>query len=280
MKNTISEYKRYMELKNYSSNTIELYLWDLKDFAEFLKAYDNVLLEEATRTEVLQYLYWLNEKGNKSCTKHHKIYSLKAFYKWYCREYGGINPTYSIESNKIAKRNPKYLTLEQVKKLLNITQNQKQKTIIMFFLNTGLRISEVCNIKLTDIDMSNCSVNVKCKGNKYRTTYFTTKLKKDLEIYLGEYKPHIYLFESKNGKPYSRKGMYYIIQRSYKQAGIEGMTVHALRHTVATLLYEKTKDILIVKEVLGHESIESTMVYTHVSSEAVRDTVRRNPLNM
>lgn len=280
MRDIILEYKKYMELKNYSANTIELYLWDLKDFIEFLKVYDNVLLEEATKTEVLQYLYWLNEKGNKSCTKHHKIYSLKSFYKWYCKNYGGINPMYAIESNKIAERNPRCLTLDQAKLLQDITQNRKHNMIIKFFLNTGLRVSEVCNIKLTDIDMANCSVNVKCKGNKCRTTYFTAKLKKDLEIYLGEYEPYIFLFESGRGKQYSRRGIYEIVQNAYKLAGIKGMTVHSLRHTVATLVYEKTKDILVVKEVLGHESIESTMIYTHVSNEAVRDAVRRNPLNM
>ena len=280
MRDIILEYKKYMELKNYSANTIELYLWDLKDFIEFLKVYDNVLLEEATKTEVLQYLYWINEKGNKSCTKHHKIYSLKSFYKWYCKNYGGINPTYAIESNKIADRNPRCLTLAQAKLLQDITQNRKHNMIIKFFLNTGLRVSEVCNIKLADIDMANCSVNVKCKGNKYRTTYFTTKLKKDLEIYLGEYEPYIFLFESSRGRQYSRRGIYEIIQNAYKLAGIKGMTVHSLRHTVATLIYEKTKDILVVKEVLGHESIESTMIYTHVSNEAVRDAVRRNPLNI
>lgn len=285
MKDSMIEYKEYMKIKNYSETTIDLYLRTLKDYKEFLEVYDNLTPEEATKKDVLQYLYYLNEKGNGSRTRNRKYYTLKSFYKWYCRKYMKVNPTYAINSIKIAERLPRYLNLQQALQVQNIFTERntmyykKFNMIIKLFLNTGLRVSEVCNIKLSDIDIPNCSINVKCKGNKYRTTYFTTKLKKELEIYCDEFKPYVYLFESRRGKNYTRRGIYEIVQNAYKLAKIKGMTVHSLRHTVATLLYENTKDILVVKEFLGHASIESTEIYTHVCIDEVREAVNRNPLN-
>lgn len=286
MENTMTKYKEYLQLKNYSTSTIELYLYDLSNFKNFLKEYDNLDIGKVTKTEVLQYLYYLNDNGNKSRTRHHKLNALKSFYKWYCKIYGGINPTYNIKPIKRAKTLPKHLSLEQALNLENIfteaeTKNYlKYNTIIKVFLNTGLRVSEVCNIKIKDVDMENRSINVECKGDKQRQVYFTNELKKCLKTYSHAYKPQIYLFESKPNKPYSRRNMYEIIQRAYKLLGIKGMTVHTLRHTVATILYEKTKDILVVKEFLGHQSIESTTIYTHVSNEAIREAVEKNPLNI
>lgn len=276
MDSLIKLYRRSLEELNYSINTINLYEKDILEFKDFLK-FD---LRFAKREDVLQYLYFINEKGNKTRTKRHKIFALKSFYKWLRLK---NNPTLGINPVKIAPRHPKYLSLEDALKLQNIYNEencrnpQKNNLIIRIFLSTGLRISEVCNFKLED--MSNSQINVVTKGNKQRVVYFTNQIQNSLKSYCREFKPEVYLFESKKGKQYSRRGMHQIIANAFKIAGIEGMSAHSLRHTTATIMYESTKDILLVKEFLGHKSIESTMIYTHISERELRDAVSRNPLN-
>lgn len=285
MRSIIGDYKQYLEDLNYSKTTMELYSSNVLEFEKFLKRYNGLRLTEATRTEVLQYLYFINEKNNKSRTRRHKLFALKNFYKWLKKIHPMINPTYGIDSMKIAPSLPKYLNLEQAQELQNIYNEEnsrnsfKYNLIISLFLQTGLRISEVCSIKLDDIDMLNCVLKVKCKGNYQRSVYFTTELQKLIKTYSREYEPLIFLFESKKGKQYSRRGMHQIIANAFKIAGIEGMSAHSLRHTTATIMYENTKNILLVKEFLGHKSIESTMIYTHVSNDDIRNAVNSNPLN-
>ena len=272
-------FKKHLEINNYSDRTIELYLNDLKDFYNFIQEYNNLTFKDVTRTEVLQFLYYLNDKGIKTTTRHHKFFAVKSFYKWYRGKHPMIDPTYSVESGKIAKRIPKTLTFNQAKDLVDVYENLKYKMLIKMFLNTGLRVSEVCNIRLEDVDMSNCCLNVKCKGNRTRQVNFTTKLSNELKIYCSKFQPINYLFESYKGKQYSRRRVHEIVSEAYKELGLKGFTVHSLRHTVATMLYENTKDIKLVKEFLGHESIESTIIYTHVNNEILKEAVKRNPLN-
>lgn len=272
-------------MMNYSKTTIDTYSRSIKNFYLFIRKYDGLNFDEVTKADVLQYLYYLNETRNKTRTRYQKLYALKAFYKWYIRRTGMINPTYKIESPKLAETLPKYLNLSKAKELQNAYNKENSRhylrnnLIIQLFLLTGLRVSELCNIELSNINIAENSINVKCKGNKTRTTYFTNEYKKLLIFYCRKYKPQIYLFESKPNIPYTRRGIYEIISKAYQLIGEEGYSVHSLRHTAATLIYKQTKDLLLVKEFLGHESIESTKIYTHVDEEDIRKCVESNPLN-
>lgn len=273
-------------MMNYSETTIDTYSRSIKDFYIFIRRYNNLDFSEVTKADILQYLYYLNETGNKTRTRHQKLYALKAFYKWYIRITGMINPTYKIESPKLAETLPRYLNLSKAKKLQeaynesNSRNYLKNNLIIQLFLLTGLRVSELCSIKLSNINIAENAINVKCKGNKTRTTYFTNQYKKSLIFYCRKYKPQIYLFESKPETPYTRRGIYEIISKAFQLIGEKGYSVHSLRHTAATIMYKHTKDILLVKEFLGHESIESTKIYTHIDEEDMRKCVDNNPLNI
>lgn len=135
-------------------------------------------------------------------------------------------------------------------------------------MQTGLRLSEVANIKVEDIDLKNQTIKVKCKGGRERIVYISNRTKTLIEEYD---KKEGYLFEIK------KREIQYIVTNAMKKLDIKGST-HTLRHTIATKMYEQTQDILLVKEFLGHRSTESTQIYTHISNKLVKEAVEKNPL--
>jgi len=199
-----------------------------------------------------------------------------------------------LETPKIGKRLPRYLTLEDSRKLLNVASNEDNRNnernyaITTLFLNCGMRLSELVGINLTDIVWDECQLNVIGKGNKERTIYLNKACIKALEEYMRvRPKTHITadaekaLFLSERKQRISRRMVQEIIYSELKQAGLDTskFSVHKLRHTAATLMYQYGQvDIRALQELLGHESISTTEIYTHVSNNQVRDAVERNPL--
>jgi len=192
---------------------------------------------------------------------------------------------------------PKYLSLEDSKKLLDITYNednrnmQRDFAIITLFLNCGMRLSELVGINLTDIDFEECKLNVIGKGNKERTIYLNRACLKALNDYIN-IRPKIgakkdsknsdkALFLSERLERISNRTVQHIVERELSKAGFDTrkFSVHKLRHTAATLMYQYGNvDIRALQELLGHESISTTEIYTHVNNEQVRDAIERNPL--
>lgn len=203
----------------------------------------------------------------------------------------------TLKTPKKEKRLPKYLSLEDSKKLLEVSEDEdnpnceRDFAITTLFLNCGMRLSELVGINTADIDFSECKLTVVGKGNKERTIYLNKACMKALSNYL-EVRPtqgvqhdskhsEKALFLSKRKTRISNRTVQYIINQELTKAGLDSSkySVHKLRHTAATLMYQYGQvDIRALQEILGHESISTTEIYTHVSSDQAREALERNPL--
>ena len=303
-------------IQNKSQNTVKEYNYDLAIFLKFIKIYFK--LTEETDISQIEYsdisidiikkiklddlhaflAYLTTNFHSKAATRSRKVSSLRMFFNYLClKKIIEINPTQNLETPKLDKRLPKYLSLEQSKKLLDIASdednrnNERNYAITTLFLNCGMRLSELVGINIKDINFSECQLNVIGKGNKERTIYLNKACMKAINNYLtvrpkeGVKKDtknsHEALFLSERRQRISRRNVQDIIYKELKQAGLDTnkYSVHKLRHTAATLMYQYGDvDIRALQELLGHESISTTEIYTHVSNKQVREAVNSNPL--
>ena len=208
------------------------------------------------------------------------------------------NPAQNLETPKLDKRLPKYLSLDDSKKLLNVTVNdesdenkERDYAIITLFLNCGLRLSELIGINLQDINFDDYKLTVIGKGNKERTIYLNKACINAIKDYI-KVRPtegvkndskasNKALFLSKRRERISNRTVQYIVEKELRKAGQDTSkySSHKLRHTAATLMYQYGEvDIRALQEILGHKSISTTEIYTHVSNEQARDAIERNPL--
>lgn len=240
------------------------------------------------------------EKHTKATTRARKVSSIRAFFKYLSTKAHLIdkNPAIDLETPKLDKRQPRYLSLEDSQKLLNVTKNKENKNaerdfaIITIFLNCGLRLSELVGINIDDIDFSENKMTVFGKGHKERTIYLNKACINAIRGYLDvrpkegvkrdkldSYKA---LFLSERRERISRRTVEYIVDKELRAAGLDTKkySTHKLRHTAATLMYQYgNADIRALQELLGHESIATTEIYTHVANNQVRDIVENNPLS-
>lgn len=308
----LDNFLNYMlNVRGCSINTIKAYNSDLIDFFTFIKEYLQIqvnireitifILFQIKEADIYAYMTYLNfNKNNNPYTRQRKITALKSFYKWIIQRYSIAssveNPVKNISSIKKVQRIPKHLNLEQAKKIQTIFNLSNSKfplrnnTIISLFLSTGMRISELININLGDIDFKNSSIRVIGKFNKERLVYMNTYCKKQVLKYLKQ--RNIDLNNINKQEPlfinYHKKqrigidGVENIVENAYKLMGLDNMgyTAHTLRHTAATLIYQYVKqDIFLLKEMLGHKVIQSSQIYTYVYDERVQESVNKNPLN-
>ena len=243
--------------------------------------------------------YLALNRGSKPATRARKLSTIRIFFAYLTQKTNilEINPAQNIETPKKEKRMPKYLSLEDSKKLLSVAMDENDENkerdyaIITIFLNCGLRLSELVGINIKDIDFSEYKLNVIGKGNKERTIYLNKACVNAIQEYLkvrptvnvknDEKKSQDALFLSRRLERISRRTVQYIVNRELLKAGLDTSkySTHKLRHTAATLMYQYGKvDIRALQELLGHESISTTEIYTHVNNEQVRNAVESNPL--
>jgi Site-specific recombinase XerD len=231
--------------------------------------------------------YVKKDRDNSSFSRARKIAAIKSFFK-YCETKLKIleyNPCRELETPKKPNKQIYYLTLEESEALLKdiVGRNKKRDfAILTLFLNCGLRLSELCNIKLKDIRGD--ILVVRGKGDKDRTVYLNEKSMEAIEQYMEERNDikNPYLFLSERKIKISKRNVQYIVQNNISATGLDTSkyTTHKLRHTAATLLYKHSNvDIRTIQKILGHENIGTTQVYTHVDDEQVRKAIRSNPLN-
>ena len=295
---------------NKSPNSIKEYNYDLTMFFKFIKIHFNLTKEKdfskinindisldtvkkIKLNDIHAFLsYMAIELKSKSATRARKASTIRIFFNYLTQKANliEINPAQNLETPKSDKRLPKYLNLEQSQKLLEVTSNednrnyQRDYAIITLFLNCGLRLSELVGININDIDFSEARLTVIGKGNKERTIYLNKSCLKALSEYL-EVRPKINynkaLFLSERKERISRRTVQHIVDKELKNAGLDSknFSTHKLRHTAATLMYQYGNvDIRALQVLLGHESISTTEIYTHVNGEQVRDAVEKNPL--
>ena len=302
---------------NKSPNSVKEYNYDLNMFLKYMKIhlkitketdfskinirdFDIQTLKKITTNDINSFLSYLAlNQGSRPATRARKISTIRIFFAYlYDQKLIDDNPALGIKTPKQEKRMPKYLSLDDSKKLLSVTTDENDENkerdyaIITLFLNCGLRLSELVGINISNIDFSEYKLTVIGKGNKERTIYLNEACIKAIQDYLsvrpkegvkvdskGSNKA---LFLSKRKERISNRMVQYIVERELMKAGLDTSkySTHKLRHTAATLMYQYGHvDIRALQELLGHESIATTEIYTHVSNEQVRDAVERNPLN-
>lgn len=235
--------------------------------------------------------YCRNERRNDNASISRKVSSLRAFFKYLCVKMKQIpeNPMEELESPKLKKSLPKYLTLEESVRLLDSVDGRDKErdyAIITLFLNCGLRLSELCSLNYTDIKSDN-TMTVTGKGNKERTIYLNEMCIDAVKDYMkvrpvDGVKDKNALFISSRKNRISPKTVQHIVEKYIEKSGLgdRGFSVHKLRHTAATLMYQKGGvDVLLIKDILGHENLATTEIYTHIVDEQLKDAVAANPLN-
>ncbi|MFZ5987879.1 MAG: tyrosine recombinase XerC [Bacillota bacterium] len=306
----VKDFLSYMEtIKGKSKNTAHEYYYDLRLFLRFIKIYKGLedskkdfeqihisdvnidLIKEISLSDLYSYMSFLSrERDNSSSSRARKVASIKSFFNYLTNKAKLLeyNPASELESPKILKRLPKYLNIEESKKLLGSIDGEHRErdfAIITLFLNCGLRLSELVNINLNRI--KNDTLTVIGKGDKERTIYLNTACIKAIEAYLrvrpvDGVKDRNALFLSERKQRISNKTVQHIVKKYIRASGLdpERYSTHKLRHTAATLMYKHGKvDIRALQEILGHESISTTEIYTHVDSQQLKNAVESNPLS-
>jgi site-specific recombinase XerD len=275
------------DIKGKSDNTITAYEKDLNIFFDFLKSRFKKKeisikeLKKITITDLHAFISFLsNERGNSNKSKARRIACLKSYFKYLQVTLKVIeyNPTLELETPKIEKRLPIYYKLEDAEKLLSVIDNKRDFAIVTLFLNSGLRLSELVNINTDDIQGD--ILTVIGKGNKERTIYLNDSVLLAIDDYMTCRKDlnDKALFISNRKMRMTAKGIESMLDKYLALAGLKG-SPHKLRHTAATLMYQSGTDIRALQEILGHESVATTQIYTHIDNKQLKEAVKNNPLN-
>lgn len=300
-----------------SAKTVTEYLFDLRTFCRYIvtarnglptegeefeamdiRSLDTAFFESITTSEIYDFLgYIKTARGNNDRARARKLSAVKQFYK-YCTVRQSLfenNPAINIESPKLKKSLPKHLSVDECVDLLSaVTEDETSKTrerdyaILTLFLNCGIRLSELAGISLTDLDKELRSMRVIGKGNKERIVYLNDACRSAIAAYLpiriqtpAKTKGESALFLSGQGKRISVKTVQWMVKKYLGEAGLEykNYSTHKLRHTAATLMYQSGDvDIRVLKDILGHEQLNTTQIYTHVSNDHMEEAMTKNPL--
>lgn len=273
----LKEYLDYIKIeRGLSVNTYNSYKKDLEKYIEYMKNKD------ITKKDINNYIEHLFKSGLKSSTISRNIVSIKSFHKYISRVYELPNPSDSILRPKYSKKLPEILTKEEVELLLDIKVtdafSSRNKAMLELMYATGLRVSELVNLNVNDIDFDNASLKCFGKGSKERilpiVDYALDKVKEYKEVYRnGMLKGYLTdsLFLNNHGKGISRVGFFKIIKQLAKEKGInKNIHPHILRHSFATHILENGADLRIIQELLGHENISTTQIYTHIRTDLIR----------
>lgn len=278
----IDEFIDYLIIdKKYSENTIKAYNNDLKKFKNFFKNKDINKIDE---TSIREYLKYLNKQNNDTKTISHNISTLRSFYKFLLIEKKvNKNPMEYIELPKTKKTLPKTLSIEEIDKLLDINLTDafsfRNKAMLELMYSSGLRVSELVNVSIHDIDTSNCIIRIMGKGSKERIVPLGDYAIRYIELYIKEYREKLikrelndYLFLNNHGKKMTRQGFFKILKAIAKEKNIKTeFSPHTLRHSFATHLLNGGADLRSIQEMLGHSDISTTQIYTHVSKEKLKE---------
>jgi site-specific recombinase XerD len=258
------EYLLKLELKRYSDNTVRTYVSCFESFINYYYNEDPITLNEI---DVRKYLQKLVQEGKSNSYVNLAVNSIKFYYEIVL---GMPNRFYAIERPRKEKQLPEVLSKEEIINIINNTNNLKHRCIVGLLYSSGLRRSELLNLKITDIDSKRMVVIVKkAKGNKDRLSVLSPSILKDLQKYYKEYRPEKYLFEGQKGDKYSVTSVLKIISTAARKAGIhKKVTPHMLRHSFATHLLENGTDIRHIQLLLGHNSTKTTEIYTHVANRS------------
>lgn len=262
---------------NYSDYTIKNYQLDLTDFFKYVDK-SNIDFLSIENIHVRGYLKYLDTCNLKNTTISRRISALRTFYN-YLLEKGFVksNIFLNVKNPKLEKKLPNYLNYTEIEELLasidtRTDEGLERRLLIEMFYSTGCRVGEMVNIKISDIDFNSKTIKVMGKGSKERIVYYGDYASKYLEDYLKNKDKKGYLFTNKRGEKLTIEEVEYIVRDIMKHISIKThVTPHTLRHTFATHLLNNGADIRTVQELLGHANLSTTGIYTHVSSDRLKD---------
>ena len=306
-------------IKGQSPLTIQEYYLDLRMFLRFMKLMRNdmpintvldtisivdvdiAFIGSVTTADIFDFLSYLTndrlkdpdsaapEHGISASSRARKLSALKSFYKYLTvrTKQLDVNPVADLEYPKLRKSLPKYLTLAQSTALLQAVSGQNQArdyAILMVFLNCGIRRSELVGLNLTDV--YDDRLRVVGKGNKERFVYFGSACRKALDMYLPIRHKQVLsdnraLFGSRNGNRISTDAVHALVKKAFLKAGLDAtqFSAHKLRHTAATMMLSSGVDVKTVQEVLGHENLNTTQIYTHIENTELKIAAEANPIS-
>ena len=307
------QYLMYMTtIRGSAKLTIKEYIFDLRVFFRFMKSrkiklnqeFDEIdvtdidlnFIKTITKEDIFEFLFFMSEqRDNINNSRARKLSAVKGFFKYLTKQVNKleVNPAENIESPTIKQALPKYLSLEESVNLLNTIsddENNQNKIrdycIVTLFLNCGMRLSELVGINLNDISPDLLSIRILGKRRKERFVYLNEPCKQSLIDYLDErkkiesVKDESALFISRNRRRISNSTVQKMIDQSFLKAGLadKNYSTHKLRHTAATLMYQNGVDTRILQEILGHEHLNTTQIYTHVVNKQLAEAANKNPL--
>lgn len=313
MPELVQDYLIYTEaIKGHSHLTVLEYASDIRTFFRYMyvskglvpsstsiseidiSGIDIDFIKEITLNDTYRFLiYCKNERNNNEATRARKVVSIRRFFKYLSDNKGllDINPMKQLDMPKTKKVLPKYLTLDESIHLLNVISGptkERDYCIITIFLNCGLRLAELVSIDYTAIDSDN-TLTVLGKGNKERKVFLNEACVSAIKNYMKvrpadgvKKEDKKALFLSSRLQRISPKTVQHIVNTNIEKAGFggRGLSVHKLRHTAATLMYQHGNvDVLVLKDILGHENLGTTEIYTHIASEQSKNAVKNNPLS-
>lgn len=284
MKDVLNKFVIYLkDEKNYSDYTITNYSIDIEEFYIFLKKENITRLQDVDYKILRKYLNYMTENKYSNKTISRKLSSLRTFFKYLVKkEIINDNPMILISNPKEEKKLPKYLNYGEIEKILEIPNKEttlglRNACILEILYSTGIRVSELVNLKIRDIDFYNKKIRVLGKGNKERIVLFGNRCENLLERYIKESRAVLnkkkveYLFLNNLGQNISVRSIENIIDKIEKEACLKfSISPHVFRHTFATHLLDNGADLNSVKELLGHENLNTTAIYTHISNERLR----------
>lgn len=295
-------------VQGHSQQTVDEYYLDLRGFFRYLKRakglvpkdtaledisiedVDLAMVREVDLSQVYDYLFFLSkERRLNNASRARKAASIRSFFKYLSKKTHQMdhNPVEELDSPKLKRALPRYLTLDQCMQLLEAVSGENQERdycILMLFLNCGLRISELVGLNVTDLQEN--TIRVLGKGNKERILYLNSGCQQALEDWLTV-RSGLTLIDQKalfvtprQRKRVTRAGVHYMIKKRLLEAGLDASrySAHKLRHTAATLMLQNGVDVRTLQEVLGHDHLNTTQIYTHIDNENLRLAAQANPL--
>ena len=277
----LKEFIHYIQSeKRYSDHTITSYKVDLNQFFNFLIEEYNIDHPQNVNFKIVRnWISYLLELGLKARSVNRKISTLKSYFRFLViSNYSDSNPTLKITSPKTSKRLPVFIEKDKINSLLDANffddnfMGNRDKLILELFYFTGIRLSELLNISISDIDFNNSQIKVLGKRNKERLIPLTYSLISDLKVFVNKFNVSDYLFVDENKKKLYSKKVYRIVNKYIsKVSSLKKKSPHILRHSFATHMLNNGADINAIKEILGHSNLSATQVYTHNSIKKLKN---------
>ncbi|MDI6814580.1 MAG: tyrosine recombinase XerC [Dehalococcoidales bacterium] len=284
MQEVFDKYIDYLEAeRNASAYTVRNYTTDLLGFFEFLKDKGLSSLKEVDKHTLRDYLSQLMEQGFVKASIARKLSAIRSFYRYLLREGMVLSSPVMTSSPRLDRRLPSFLTIEEVERLLeapdlSTPQGQRDRALLELLYASGLRVSELVQLNVEQVDLNSCEIRIRGKGDKERVVLMGKPAARALSVYLSQGRPKLLgkrrssaLFLNRYGGPLPERRVQRILERHASIAGIDKRVhPHLLRHTFATHLLDGGADLRVVQELLGHANLSSTQIYTHVTKSQAR----------